>query len=65
MESGARPIVSTSEQRWIPDLRGTGLRQLASRAAAGEKAVTEVVFRTVDSQKRISAVPALRFDSAI
>ena len=65
MDSGAGPIVSTSEPGRIPDLRGTGLRQLADRAAVGEKAVTGVVSRTVDGQKRISAVPAMMFNSSI
>jgi len=65
VDSGAWPIVSASELSRIPDLRGTGLGELASRAAAGEKAVTGVVSRTVGSQKRISAVPAMMFNSAI
>lgn len=65
MDSGALPIDSTSEPSRIPDLRGTRLGQLASRTAAGEKTVTQVVSRTVDSQKRISAVPAMMFNSGI
>ena len=65
MDSGAWPIASTSEPSRIPDLRGTGLGQLAGHAAASEKTVTGVVSRTVDSQKRISAVPAMMFNSAI
>jgi hypothetical protein len=63
--SGARPIVGTSRSGKIPDLRGSGLRQLADRAAAGEKAVTGVVSRTVDGQKGVSAVPAMMFNSTI
>jgi len=65
VDSGAWPIVRTSEPSRIPDLRGTGLEQLASCAAAGEKTVTGVISRTVDSQKRITAVPAMMFGSAI
>ena len=65
MDSGAWPIVSTTEPTRIPDLRGTRLGQLASCVAAGEKTVTGVVSRTVDSQKRISAVPAMMFNSTI
>jgi len=65
VDSGAWPIVGPSEPSQIPDLRGTRLGQLARRAAAGEKIVTGVVSRTVDSQKRISAVPAMMFNSTI
>jgi hypothetical protein len=65
VDSGARPIVSTSERSRIPDLRGTTLGQLASRAAAGEKAVTGVVSRALVNQKKISAVPAMMFNSSI
>ena len=65
MDSGAWPIVSASEPSRIPDLRGTGLGQLASHAAAGEKIVTEVVSRAVDSQKGVSAIPAMMFNSTI
>jgi hypothetical protein len=65
VDSGAWPIVSASEPSRIPDLRGTTLGQLASGAAKGEKTVTGVVSRTVDSQKGVSAVPAMMFNSAI
>jgi hypothetical protein len=65
VDSGAWPITNTSELSRIPDLRDTGLGQLASHAAAGEKTVTGVVSRTVDSQKVISAIPAMKFNSAI
>lgn len=65
MDSGARPNVSTSGLSQISDLRGTGLGELAGRAAAGEKTVTGVVSRTVDSQKRVSAVSAMMFNSTI
>lgn len=64
MDPRALPTVSTSGPQ-IPDLRYTRLGQLAGRAAAGEKIVTGVVSRTVDSQKRISAVPAMMFSSTI
>ena len=65
MDCGSWPIASTSEPSRIPDLRGTGLGQLARRAASGEKTVTGVVSRTVDSQKGISAVPGMMFNSTI
>jgi hypothetical protein len=65
VDSGAWPIAGTSEPSRIPDLRGSRLGQLARRAAAGEKIVTGVVSRTVDSQKRISAIPAMMFSSTI
>lgn len=65
MHSEARPIVSASERSRIPDLRGARLAQLAGRAAAGEKGVTGVVSRALDSQKKVSAVPAMMFNSTI
>ena len=65
MNSGAWRIVSTSEPSLIPDLRHTGLGQLASHAATGERDVTGVVSRTVVSQERISYVPAMMFSSTI
>jgi hypothetical protein len=65
VDSGAWPIVGASEPSRIPDLRGTTLAQLASRAAAGEKTVTGVISRSVDGRKGISAVPAMMFNSAI
>jgi hypothetical protein len=65
VDSGAWPIARTSEQIRIPDLRGTGLGKLATRHAAGEKTVTGVVSRTVDSQRKISAVSAMMFNSTI
>jgi hypothetical protein len=65
VDSGALANVSTSEPSRIPDLGGTRLGQLASLAAAGDKTVTEVVSRTVSSQKRISVVPAMMFSSTI
>ena len=49
----------------IPDLRGVSLGQLARRAAAGEKDVTGVVSRIVDSRESPSAVSAMMFNSAI
>lgn len=54
-----------SEPTRIPDLRRTGLGQLAHGAATGEKTVTGVVSRTVGSQKESSAVPAMMFNSSI
>ena len=65
MDSEARPIGGTPEQNRIRDLRGRGLGELARRAAAGEKDVTEVLSRTVGSRKGISAVSAMRFNSTI
>jgi hypothetical protein len=65
VDSGAWPITSMSELSRIPDLRGTGLGQLASRAAAREKTVAGVLSRTVEGQKGISVVPAMMFNSTI
>jgi len=65
VDSAAWPIVSASEPSRIPDLRGTSLEELASDAAAGEKTVTGVISRTVASQRRLSAVPAMMFNSSI
>jgi hypothetical protein len=65
VDCGAWPTVSTSELSQIPDLRRTRLGQLAGCVCAGEKTVTGVVSRTVDSQKEISAVPVMMFSSTI
>lgn len=65
MDSTAKPIRGGSDRCAIPDLRGFTLRQLASRAVAGEKGVTGVVSRIVYSQGSPSAVPAMMFQSAI
>jgi hypothetical protein len=65
VDSGTWPIVSTSEPSRIPDLQRTSLGQLASRAATGESTVIGVVSRAVGSQQRISAVPAMMFNSNI
>jgi hypothetical protein len=65
VDSGAWPITCTSELSLIPDLGDIRLGQLASRAAAGEKSVIEVVTRTLDNQKGISVVPGVMFNSAI
>jgi hypothetical protein len=48
----------------IPDLRGIALAQLARRAADGERDVTGVVARIMDSEESSSSVPALMFQSA-
>jgi len=65
VDSEARPIGGTRERNRIRDLRGRGLGELARRVAAGEKDVTEVLSRTVDSRKGISAVPAMKFNSSL
>jgi hypothetical protein len=65
VDSEARPIGGTPERNRIPDLRGRGLGELARRAAAGEKDVTEVLSRTVGSRKGISVVPAMKFNSSL
>jgi hypothetical protein len=65
VDSAAWPITSTSQLSQIPDLRGTGLAELASNAAAGEKAVTGVVSRTVGIRRVISALPSITFNSSI
>ena len=57
---GARP-----DRCLIPDLRGTGLGQLAMQAAAGEKEVSDVVSRIVESRESPSGTPAMMFQSAI
>jgi hypothetical protein len=49
----------------IPDLRGIELAQLARQAAVGEKDVTDVVSRVVDSGKKAGGVPAMMFNSTI
>ena len=49
----------------IPDLRGIKLAQLAGQAAVGEKDVTDVVSRIVDSGESPAGVPAMMFNSTI
>lgn len=61
MDTAAYPRGGTAEPNQILDLRGTGLGELARRAAVGEKGVTGVLSRTV----WISAIPALKFNSSI
>lgn len=65
MESGAHHIGSGSDRREIPDLRGIGLAQLARQAAVGEKDVTDVVSRIVDSAGKPAGVPSMMFNSTI
>lgn len=65
MDSEAQLIGSGSGRYPIPDLRGIGLEQLARRAATGEKDVTGVVSRIVDSRESSSSVPAMMFNSTI
>lgn len=65
MDSEAQHIGSGSDRCLIPDLRGIALAQLARRAAAGEKDVTGVVSRIVDSRESPSGVPAMMFNSTI
>jgi hypothetical protein len=49
----------------ICDLRGVPLAQLARRAAAGEKDVTEVAKRIVGNRESPASVPAMMFNSTI
>ncbi len=65
MASETRPTGRRSAQSVIPDLRGITLGQLAMQAADGEKDVTCVVSRIVDSLVKPSDVPAMLFHSAI
>lgn len=60
MDSAAWPITSTSQLSQIPDLRETGLGELASCAA-----VAAVVSRTVGNRSVISALPGITFNSSI
>jgi hypothetical protein len=65
VDSMATPEDSGSDQCLIPDLRGIALGQLARRATDGEKDVTDVVSRIMDSRENPTGVPALMFNSAI
>ncbi len=65
MDSEAQHIGRRSDRCLIPDLRGTTLAQLARRAADGEKDVTGVVSRIVDSRESPSGVSAMMFNSTI
>jgi hypothetical protein len=65
VNSEARFIGSESDRCLIPDLRGIALAELARQAADGEKVVTGVVSRMVDSQVNPADVPALMFNSTI
>ena len=65
MDSDARRNSTSSDRCLIPDLRRFTLEHLASRAAAGEKEVTDVVSRMVVSRESPSGVPAMMFTSAI
>ncbi len=65
MDSEARHIGIRSDRCLIPDLRGITLAQLARQAADGEKDVTGVVSRIVDSRESSSGVPAMMFHSTI
>lgn len=56
---------SGSDRCLIPDLRGRNLEQLARQAAEGEKSVTGVVSRIVDSRESPAGVPAMMFNSTI
>jgi hypothetical protein len=65
VESEAQPIGSGSDRCLVPDLRSITLAQLARQVADGEKDVTGVVSRIIDSRKNTSSVPAMMFNSAI
>ena len=65
MDSAAQSSSTVEGQSLIPDLRGISLGQLARRAVAGEKDVTGVVSRMVDSRESPSAVSAMMFNSTI
>lgn len=65
MDSEAHHIGSRSGRCLIPDLRSITLAQLAREAANGDKDVTDVVSRIVDSRKIPSGVPAMMFNSTI
>lgn len=65
MDSEAQHIGSGSVRCLIPDLRGIALAELARQAATGEKDVTGVVSRIVDSRESSSGVPAMMFNSTI
>jgi hypothetical protein len=65
VDSEAQHIGSGSDRCLIPDLRGITLAQLARQAATGEKDVTGVVSRIVDSRESPSGVPAMMFNSTI
>lgn len=65
MDSEARPIGERPDRSLIPDLRSFTLSQLAGQAADGEKAVTGVVSRIVNSRENPSGVSAMMFQSAI
>jgi hypothetical protein len=65
VDSQAGPIGSGADRSCIADLRGVTLGQLARRAADGEKDVTGVVSRIVNSRENPSGVPAMMFNSTI
>jgi FXSXX-COOH protein len=65
VDSQARPNGTRSDPCLIPDLRRVTLGQLASLAAAGEKEVTGVVSRILDSRESPSGVPAMMFNNSI
>jgi hypothetical protein len=65
VDSEARHTGKRSDRCLIPDLRGITLAQLARQAAEGEKDVTGVVSRIMDSRENSSGVPAMMFNSTI
>jgi hypothetical protein len=65
VDSEARPVSTPPNQCSIPDLRGVSLKQLAKQAADGEKDVTSVVSRIVESRESPSGVSAMMFNSTI
>lgn len=65
MASEAEASSSGSDRSLIPDLQGVSLTQLARLAADGEKDVTSVVSRIVNSRESPPGVPAMMFNSTI
>ena len=64
MDSQDHTIGGRPDRSLIPDLRSFTLGQLARQAADGEKTVTSVISRIVDSRENRSGVPAMMFQSA-
>ena len=65
MHSEPLDAKSQSDRSSIFDLRGTPLALLARQAAAGEKAVTDVVSRIVGDRENAAGVSAMMFNSTI
>ena len=65
MDSEPLHTKGLSDRSSILDLRGIPLAQLAGRAAAGEKGVTDVVSRIVGNRESPVGIPAMMFNSTI